>query len=63
MYAIRSYYDFVMINFNPQAGKEQAGHRPALFLSPSIYNQKTGLCIACPITNSKKGYAFSYNFV
>jgi len=50
--------DYVMINFNPQAGREQAGHRPAIIISPSVYNKKTGLCLACPITNSKKGYAF-----
>ena len=50
--------DFVFINFNPQSGHEQAGFRPALVLSPKSYNSKTGLCLACPITNNKKGYPF-----
>lgn len=50
--------DFVFLDFNPQAGHEQAGHRPAVILSPSSYNGRTGLCLACPITNSIKGYAF-----
>ncbi len=50
--------DFVMLNFNPQSGHEQAGHRPAVILSPRSYNGKTGLCLVCPITNSIKGYAF-----
>ncbi len=50
--------DLVMIDFNPQAGKEQSGHRPGLVLSPEKYNRLTGLCIVVPITNSIKGYAF-----
>ncbi len=47
-----------MLNFNPQSGHEQAGYRPAVILSPSTYNSKTGLCVVCPITNSIKGYTF-----
>ncbi len=43
--------DVVWINFNPQAGHEQAGHRPAVVLSPETYNHKTLLAILCPITN------------
>ena len=50
--------DFVWISFNPQAGHEQAGHRPALVLSPQSYNRKVGLVILCPITNQIKGYPF-----
>ena len=50
--------DFVQINFNPQRGHEQAEHRPAVIISPSSYNGKTGLCLACPVTNSIKGYPF-----
>ena len=53
--------DFVTMNFDPQSGHEQAGHRPAVILSPSSYNGKTGLCLVCPITNSIKGYAFEVN--
>jgi len=50
--------DIVWINFNPQAGHEQAGRRPALILSPKNYNSKVGLAILCPITSKKKGYPF-----
>jgi mRNA interferase MazF len=50
--------DVVWINLNPQAGHEQTGHRPAVVLSPEIYNGKVGLAILCPITNQIKGYPF-----
>jgi mRNA interferase MazF len=50
--------DAVWIQFNPQAGHEQAGRRPALVLSPAAYNGKVGLAILCPITNQVKGYPF-----
>jgi len=50
--------DVVWLNFTPQAGLEQAGHRPALVLSPSAYNGKTGLMLCCPITSQVKGYPF-----
>ena len=50
--------DIVWINLNPQAGHEQAGHRPALVLSPKAYNAKVGLMLCCPITNQGKGYPF-----
>ena len=43
---------------NPQAGHEQAGRRPALVLSPYIYNEKVGLMLACPVTHQAKGYPF-----
>src|SRR5208337_4460492 len=47
----------IKINFDPQAGHEQAGWRPALVLSPAAYN-KIGLAIVVPITNQVKGYPF-----
>ena len=50
--------DIVWIMFNPQAGQEQAGHRPALVLSPKAYNGKVGLALLCPITSQVKGYPF-----
>lgn len=50
--------DLVWLDFTPQAGQEQAGRRPALILSPEGYNRKTGLAIACPVTNQAKGYPF-----
>jgi mRNA interferase MazF len=50
--------DIVWLHFNPQAGHEQAGHRPALVLSPAVYNSKTGLMLCCPMTTQIKGYPF-----
>ncbi len=50
--------DIVWLNFTPQAGHEQAGHRPALVLSPKPYNAKTGLMVCCPMTTQIKGYPF-----
>ncbi len=50
--------DIVWLSFDPQAGHEQAGHRPALVLSPKAYNGKTGLMLCCPMTTKVKGYPF-----
>ncbi|SFO97971.1 endoribonuclease MazF [Hydrogenimonas thermophila] len=50
--------DIVWLNFTPQAGHEQKGKRPALVISPKIYNEKTSLCICVPITSKVKGYPF-----
>lgn len=50
--------DIVWLTFDPQAGHEQAGRRPALVLSPRTYNAKTSLALICPITNQTKGYPF-----
>lgn len=50
--------DIVWLSFDPQAGHEQAGHRPALVLSPKAYNAKTRLMICCPMTTKIKGYPF-----
>lgn len=50
--------DVVWLDFDPQAGHEQAGHRPALVLSPAIYNAKTGLMLCCPMSTKVKGYPF-----
>lgn len=48
--------DIVMLNFNPQAGHEQAGRRPALVISNASFHRYTGLAIFCPITNQIKDY-------
>jgi len=50
--------DIVWLTFDPQAGHEQAGRRPALVLSPKAYNAKTSLALICPITSQMKGYPF-----
>lgn len=50
--------DIVWLQFDPQAGHEQAGHRPALVLSSAAYNGKAGLMLCCPMTTQIKGYPF-----
>jgi mRNA interferase MazF len=50
--------DIVWLRFDPQAGHEQAGHRPALVLSPARYNAARGMMMCCPMTSRIKGYVF-----
>ncbi len=50
--------DLVWFSFSPQAGREQAGRRPGLVLSPRSYNAKASLCLVCPVTEQAKGYPF-----
>ena len=50
--------DIVWVDFDPQAGHEQAGHRPALVLSPARYNGLRGMMLCCPWTTKLKGYPF-----
>ena len=59
---VRSYVpeagDLVWLEFDPQVGREQAGHRPAIVLTPQVYNKKTSLMICCLLTTQIKGYPF-----
>ncbi|MGD1101707.1 MAG: endoribonuclease MazF [Terriglobia bacterium] len=50
--------DLIWLSFDPQRGREQSGHRPALVLSPATYNAKTSLALVCPVTSHIKGYPF-----
>lgn len=50
--------DIVWLQFDPQAGHEQAGHRPAVVLSPASYNGRAGMILCCPTTTRIKGYPF-----
>jgi mRNA interferase MazF len=50
--------DIVWLEFDPQGGHEQKGHRPALVLSPATYNGKAGLMVCCPLSTQIKGYPF-----
>ena len=50
--------EIVWLHFTPQAGHEQAGHRPALVISPRSYNRRVGLALFCPVTSQVKGYPF-----
>jgi mRNA interferase MazF len=55
--------DVVWLRFDPRAGHEQAGHRPAVVLSPASYNGKTGLMVCCPMTTQIKSYPFEVSIV
>lgn len=50
--------DFVAVTFDPQSGHEQRGRRPALVVSNDLFNKATGMCIACPVTNTRRDYPF-----
>jgi mRNA interferase MazF len=50
--------DIVRMSFDPQSGHEQAGWRPALVISPAVYNRASSLALFCPITSRVKGYPF-----
>jgi len=50
--------DIVWLEFDPQAGHEQAGHRPALVMTPERYNAARGMMLCCPMTTRVKGYVF-----
>ena len=50
--------DFVALTFDPPSGHEQRGRRPALVVSNDLFNKHTGLCIACPVTSSRRDYPF-----
>jgi mRNA interferase MazF len=55
--------DIIKVNLSPHAGHEQGGWRPALVLSPAIYNAKTGLAVVMPVTTQVKGYPFEVRLV
>jgi len=51
--------DIVMLDFDPQLGREQAKRRPALVLTDQRYNRASGLAVVCPMTSKRKPYPFS----
>ena len=50
--------DLVKMSFDPQSGHEQAGWRPALVISPALYNRASSLALVCPVTSRVRGYPF-----
>ena len=50
--------DYIVVGFNPQSGHEQMGRRPALVVSHTLFNERTGLAIVCPLTNTDRHYPF-----
>ena len=51
--------DIVWLDFDPQAGREQAKRRPALVVTEQSYNRASGLVIVCPLTSRRKPYPFA----
>jgi mRNA interferase MazF len=51
--------DIVMLDFDPQVGREQAKRRPALVITDQRYNQASGLAVVCPLTSKRKPYPFA----
>ena len=50
--------DMIVLSFDPQSGHEQKGRRPALVISKDMFNQKTGLVMVCPVTNTQRNFPF-----
>jgi len=50
--------DIVWLNFDPSAGHEQAGHRPAVVVSKFEYN-RCGMMICCPMTTKLKPWIWA----
>jgi mRNA interferase MazF len=50
--------DIIWLDFNPRIGREQAGHRPAIVISPKQFNSLSSLVFVCPITSKIKGFSF-----
>ena len=50
--------DFIAVTCDPRSGHEQRGRGPALVVSNDLFNKHTGLCIACPITSTRRDYPF-----
>ena len=50
--------DFIRLNFDPQAGHEQMGSRPALVLSHTSFNRKMGFAFVCPLSTTKRKNPF-----
>jgi mRNA interferase MazF len=50
--------DFIWLDFDPQAGHEQMGQRPALVVSHDRFNQRMGFAFVCPISNTKRQNPF-----
>jgi len=54
--------DVVWVNFGLSIGHEQKGKRPAIIISRKLYNKRSGLVVACPVTSREKGYPFEISF-
>lgn len=50
--------DFIAVSFDPQSAHEQKGPRPALVVNSTLFNEKTGLAMVCPLATTDRGYPF-----
>ncbi len=50
--------DIVYLDFDPQAGHEQRGRRPALVVSNDLFNRVSSLTMVCPITHTDRNHPF-----
>ena len=50
--------DFIAVTLDPQCGHEQKGRRPAIVVSHTLFNERTGLAIVCPLTTTDRSYPF-----
>ena len=50
--------DFIAVTFDPQSGHEQKGRRPAIVVSKTLFNERTGLAMVCPLTTTDRRYPF-----
>ncbi len=50
--------DYICVDFDPQSGHEQQGRRPALVISNTVFNKRTGMAFVCPITNRDRDFPF-----
>jgi len=57
-YFVPSRGDIIWLILDPRVGHEQSGRRPALVISPSVFTERTGLAVVCPITSKIKGMPF-----
>jgi mRNA interferase MazF len=51
--------DLIWTDLDPTRGREQAGRRPALVVSPAAFTENTGLAVVCPITSRVRPFPTS----
>jgi mRNA interferase MazF len=51
--------DICFADLNPTQGREQSGVRPVVVISNNVLNSNLDICIVCPLTSQRKGYAGS----
>ena len=49
----------IWTDLDPSLGREQAGRRPALVISPAVFSLNTGFVIVCPITSRVRPFPTS----